>query len=444
VEIPIVAIIGRPNVGKSTLFNRIVGKRLAIVHSDSGITRDRIYQKTDWTGYEFILVDTGGIVPEGEANSIEKMVRIQAEIAIEQADVIIFLVDITTGMTYIDKDIAKILYKKADKVILAVNKVEKQSQKSDIYEFMNLGLREPIPISALHCRNIGSFLDEVVKKIPKRHPIKTNVNGIKIAVVGKQNVGKSSLVNKITGSKNVIVSEIPGTTRDSINLYLQYKKNAFTIIDTAGLRKKSKIKYGIEYFSAIRSLESIDKSDITLLMIDAVDGVSFQDKKIADYVKRNYKDIIIVVNKWDLIDKDNYTFGDHIKAIRENLSFIDYAPIIFISALTGQRVQKLLDLIIKVEQASHSRISTSDLNEFIQLVIKKFPPRHPSRKNIKIYYCTQTGVHPPLFVFFVNNPKFITDSYKRYLHNQLREQFKFEGATIRLKFKGRSQNANSL
>jgi len=199
VEIPIVAIIGRPNVGKSTLFNRIVGKRLAIVHSDSGITRDRIYQKTDWTGYEFILVDTGGIVPEGEANSIEKMVRIQAEIAIEQADVIIFLVDITTGMTYIDKDIAKILYKKADKVILAVNKVEKQSQKSDIYEFMNLGLREPIPISALHCRNIGSFLDEVVKKIPKRHPIKTNVNGIKIAVVGKQNVGKSSLVNKISG-----------------------------------------------------------------------------------------------------------------------------------------------------------------------------------------------------------------------------------------------------
>ena len=433
----VVAIVGRPNVGKSTLFNRICRKRSAIVDFEEGVTRDRKYEEAEWTGQYFIVVDTGGIIPKS-SDSIDKAVKFQAEVAIEEADLILFLVDAKTGTTDIDMEIARILSDHREKVMLVANKVDNEKDELEIYDFMQLGFGEPFSIAAIHCRNIGNFLDEVIKHINAVPSQPEEEDSIKIAIVGKPNVGKSSLVNRITGQDINIVTDIPGTTRDSIDTSITHFGKKYTFIDTAGLRRKKRIKYGVEYFSTMRTIESINRADVVLIVLDATSEISTQDQKIVSYAARNFKDIIILYNKWDLIKKTNITVGEYIEQIRAELRFVEFAPVVFISALTGQRVSKILDLIMKVEEESRKRIPTSELNRFLEKVIGKFPPTHSSGKHTKIYFCTQVKTHPPTFVFFCNDPKLITTHYKRYLNNQLRETFKFEGASIKTFFRGRS------
>ncbi len=435
----IVAIVGRPNVGKSTLFNRICRKRSAIVDFEEGVTRDRKYEEAEWSGHNFVVVDTGGIIPKS-SNSIDKAVKFQAEVAIEEADFILFVVDTKTGTTAIDMEVAKILSPHRDKVLLVANKTDNEKDELDIYDFLQLGFGDPFPIAAIHGRNTGNFLDEVVKNIDtlsSKEVVDEDV--IKVAIVGKPNVGKSSLVNRLSGKEDNIVTDIPGTTRDSIDMNLNYKNKKFTFIDTAGLRRKKRIKYGVEYFSTMRTIESINRADIVLLLLDANDDISTQDQRIASYAARNYKEIILVVNKWDLIEKDNTTIGKHINKIRAELKFVEFAPVIFISALTGQRAHKIFELLLEVDEESKKRIPTSQLNKFLQKVTAKFPPAHSSGKHSMIYYCSQVKTQPPTFVFFCNNAKLITTHYRRYLNNQLREEFKFSGATIKTIFRSREK-----
>ena len=435
----IVAIVGRPNVGKSTLFNRICRKRSAIVDFEEGVTRDRKYEEAEWSGHNFVVVDTGGIIPKS-SNSIDKAVKFQAEVAIEEADFILFVVDTKTGTTSIDMEVAKILSPHRDKVLLVANKTDNEKDELEIYDFMQLGFGDPFPIAAVHGRNTGNFLDEVVKNIDtlsSKEVVEEDV--IKVAIVGKPNVGKSSLVNRLSGKEGNIVTDIPGTTRDSIDMHLNYKNKKFTFIDTAGLRRKKRIKYGVEYFSTMRTIESINRADIVLLLLDANDEISTQDQRIASYAARNFKEIILIVNKWDLIEKDNSTIGKYIEKIRTELKFVEFAPVLFISALTGQRAHKTFELLLEVDEESKKRIPTSQLNKFLQKVTAKFPPAHSSGKHSMIYYCSQVKTQPPTFVFFCNNAKLITTHYKRYLNNQLREEFKFSGATIKTIFRSREK-----
>lgn len=435
----IVAIVGRPNVGKSTLFNRICRKRSAIVDFEEGVTRDRKYEEAEWSGHNFVVVDTGGIIPKS-SNSIDKAVKFQAEVAIEESDFILFVVDTKTGTTSIDMEVAKILSPHRDKVMLVANKTDNEKDELEIYDFMQLGFGEPFPIAAIHGRNTGNFLDEVVKNIDtlsSKEVVEEDV--IKVAIVGKPNVGKSSLVNRLSGKEDNIVTDIPGTTRDSIDMNLNYKNKKFTFIDTAGLRRKKRIKYGVEYFSTMRTIESINRADIVLLLLDANDDISTQDQRIASYAARNYKEIILIVNKWDLIEKDNSTIGKYIEKIRTELKFVEFAPVIFISALTGQRAHKIFEMLLEVDEESKKRIPTGQLNKFLQKVTAKFPPAHSSGKHSMIYYCSQVKTQPPTFVFFCNNAKLITTHYKRYLNNQLREEFKFSGATIKTIFRSREK-----
>ena len=433
----IVAIVGRPNVGKSTLFNRICGKRSAIVDFEEGVTRDRKYETAEWSGKEFIIVDTGGILPKAN-DKINTLVKLQAEIAIDEADQILFLVDAKVSPTDIDNEVAKILRKHTEKIILVANKVDSEKDFPSIYEYMALGFGEPIPIAAANGRNIGNLLDRLVQKFPTKTEQKEE-EGIKIAIVGKPNVGKSSLINKILGTEATIVSDIPGTTRDSIDVSLKYFGKNLIFIDTAGLRKKGKIKYGVEYFSIMRTIDSINRADITLLVIDATSEISLQDQRIASYIARNYKDLILVFNKWDLIEKDNSTVKKYIDKVKDKLKFVQYAPVIFSSALTGQRVRKIFDTILEVEEESNKRIPTAELNKFLERTVAKFPPSHSSGKHSKIYYCTQVGTHPPTFVFFCNSTKLITVHYRRYVTNQMRDYFKFNGASFRVFFRGRKE-----
>ncbi len=435
----IVAIVGRPNVGKSTLFNRICRKRSAIVDFEEGVTRDRKYEEAEWSGHNFVVVDTGGIIPKS-SNSIDKAVKFQAEVAIEEADFILFVVDTKIGTTAIDMEVAKILSPHRDKVLLVANKTDNEKDELEIYDFMQLGFGDPFPIAAVHGRNTGNFLDEVVKNIDTLASDEIEEEDvIKVAIVGKPNVGKSSLVNRLSGKEDNIVTDIPGTTRDSIDMHLNYKNKKFTFIDTAGLRRKKRIKYGVEYFSTMRTIESINRADIVLLLLDANDEISTQDQRIASYAARNFKEIILIVNKWDLIEKDNSTIGKYIEKIRTELKFVEFAPVLFISALTGQRAHKTFELLLEVDEESKKRIPTSQLNKFLQKVTAKFPPAHSSGKHSMIYYCSQVKTQPPTFVFFCNNAKLITTHYKRYLNNQLREEFKFSGATIKTIFRSREK-----
>jgi GTP-binding protein len=438
-SIPIVAIVGRPNVGKSTIFNRMVKRKLAIVDEESGVTRDRKYYQTEWNGYPFIVVDTGGIVPSTN-DSMTQSIKVQAHLAIEEADLIVFVADCKNGITDYDQQIAQMLFPVQNKVIFAVNKVDNEKEELEIFEFMNLGYGEPIGISALGGRNFSELQDQIVNKLPTSDEMKEQFkeDTIKIAVVGKPNVGKSSLVNKIIGQNAVIVTDIPGTTRDSVHLNFKYKDYDLTIIDTAGLRRKSRVKFGIEYFSNLRSLRSIDDADIVLVLLDAQEEISVQDKRIIEYAQSQFKAIILVVNKWDVVEKDHKTAKKYEEEIRYSVNYASYAPLIFISAKSGQRVTKLLDLILYVNEQKKKRISTHEMNIFLQKIVAQNPPTHTSRKRVKFYFASQVDTNPPLFLFVMNNATLITENYKRYIQNQIRDEFGFDGITIKLKFKDKS------
>ena len=442
----IVSIVGRPNVGKSTLFNRLCRKRSAIVDFEAGITRDRKYEDVEWNGKIFKLVDTGGIV-FNSTETIEKMVQHQVMLAIEESDLILFMVDAQTGTTDIDKEIAKILYPHKDKVMLIANKADNEKYEWEVYDFLQLGFGDAIPISASQGRNTGDFLDAVMELIPGTQSIfqlEEKSSATRIAVVGKPNVGKSSIVNLLLGNPKLIVTEIPGTTRDSIDSPFRYHNKDYILIDTAGLRRKTRVNYGVEYFSTLRTIESIDRCDIVVLVLTADEEISVQDMKIASYAKRKMKEIMVVYNKWDLIEKETNTINKYLKELHFQMPFLQFAPVLFISAKTTQRIHKIMETVAKIEEESEKRISTSELNRFMETVIMHRPPTHPSGKHIKIYYITQAAVKPPTFIFFCNTPSLITENYRRYIHNQLREMFKFEGVSIKLIFKGRTKNEDNI
>jgi len=436
---PIVAIVGRPNVGKSTLFNKLVGKRISIVEDTPGVTRDRIYAEVEWLNRKFTLIDTGGIEPESKDEILVQM-RKQAEIAIEMAHVIIFLVDVKDGVTATDRDVAAMLMKSQKPVVLACNKVDTPGQPPlELYEFYNLGLGDPIAISSIHSMGLGDLLDEVAKYFPPIEEEEYEEDIIKVAVIGKPNVGKSSLINKILGEERVIVSDIPGTTRDAVDTYFEKDDVKYVFIDTAGMRKRGKIYENIERYSVIRSLAAIERSDVCLMMIDASEGVTEQDTKIAGYAHEQGKAIVIVVNKWDIIEKDDKTMNMYRKKIMDGLSFMTYAPIIFISAKTGQRVHKLFELIKYVADQHATRISTGMLNDIINEAVAKAQPPSDKGKRLKILYATQAAVKPPTFVLFVNDKELMHFSYERYLENQIRAAFGFEGTPIRFIIRERTK-----
>lgn len=435
---PIVAIVGRPNVGKSTLFNQIGKKRVSIVEDMPGVTRDRIYLDAEWLNHEFTMIDTGGIEIETD-DRILTAIRHQAQLAIEEADVILFMVDGKTGLTSSDEEVGAILRNTRKPVILAVNKVDSAKAMDEIYEFYNLGLGEPIPVSASNALNLGDLLDKVVESLPKEHVAEGESDQIRIAVIGRPNVGKSSLVNALVGQERVIVSDIPGTTRDAIDTYFTKEGTNFVLIDTAGMRRKAKIDLPVERYSVIRSLRSVDRSDVVLMVIDAVDGVTEQDKKIAGYAHEAGKGIIIVVNKWDLMEKDSKTSLRFTETVRDELGFMQYAPVLFTSALTKQRVHRVVELVKFVAEQHSMRIATSVLNQVIADATAINPPPSENGRRLKIYFTTQADVKPPTFIFFVNEPEIMHFSYLRFLENRLRESFGFEGTPLKLVVRGRKE-----
>jgi len=427
---PIVAIVGRPNVGKSTLFNKIAGKRISIVEDHPGVTRDRIYTEVEWLDKTFTLIDTGGIEPYSEDILLRQMKR-QAEVAIETAEVIVFLVDGQEGITSSDQEVANQLRRTKKKIVLAVNKIDATKYKDNIYEFYNLGLGEPMGISSGQALGLGDLLDEIVKNFPPEGEEVYDENTIKVAVVGKPNVGKSSLVNKILGEERVIVSDMPGTTRDAIDTPFCVGDNKYVFIDTAGMRKKGKVFESIERYSVIRSLSAIERADVCLMLIDGKEGVSEQDSKIAGYIHEQGKAVVILVNKWDIVEKNDKTIEKYKADIKNELSFMDYAPMLFISALTGQRVNKIIELINHVSNQHAMRISTGMLNDIINEAVLVNQPAVSGGRRLKVYYVTQVSVKPPTFALFVNEPSLMHFSYQRYLENQIRKAFGFEGTPVR-------------
>ncbi|WP_371369340.1 GTPase Der [Sporomusa rhizae] len=435
---PIVAIVGRPNVGKSTLFNYIGKNRLSIVEDMPGVTRDRIYMDAEWLGREFTMIDTGGI--EFETNDkILTAMRNQAKLAIDEADVIMFIVDGKTGMTSADNEVAIILRNTRKPVLLVVNKVDNMKNEADIYEFYNLGLGDPIAISATNALNIGDMLDRLVENMPQEHTEQEDNDQIKVAVIGRPNVGKSSLVNSIIGEERVIVSDIPGTTRDAIDTHFTKDGQAYVLIDTAGMRRKAKIDMPVERYSVIRSLRAVDRCDVVLMVINAEEGVTEQDKKIAGYAHEAGKASVIVVNKWDLIEKDGKTSLKFTETIREELGFMQYSPVLFTSALTKQRVHRVTELIKYVAEQHSMRVATSVLNQVIEDATAINPPPSERGRRLKIYFTTQPDVKPPTFIFFVNDPEIMHFSYLRFLENRLREAFGFEGTPLKLVVRGRKE-----
>lgn len=428
---PIVAIVGRPNVGKSTLFNRLAGERKAIVQDVSGITRDRLYETSDWIGREFIIIDTGGIRFD-EGDIFTREVKWQAELAIEEADVLLFVVDTKQGVTNEDQQVADLLRRSGKPVVLAANKVEDFSRQLDYYEFYQLGLGDPIPVSAMHGLNTNDLLDAVVKEFGPAMEIPEDPDSIRIAIVGRPNVGKSSLVNSLLGETRVIVSDIPGTTRDAIDTPFQYQEGKYILIDTAGVRKKSRVKEPTEKYSIIRTLKSIERADVALILIDATAGVTEQDQRIAGYVHEQFKPSIIVVNKWDLIEKDGRTMNEFDKDIRQDLKFLAYSPIMYISALTKKRIFKVIELVDFIAEQNSRRITTAELNQVLNEAMMVNPLPGGGSKKIKIVYSTQVAVAPPTFVLFANYPDEVHFSYLRYLENVLRKNFGFEGTPIKL------------
>ena len=427
----IVAVVGRPNVGKSSLFNKIVNQRLSIVEDTPGVTRDRIYCDTEWNGVKFTLVDTGGIEPRSDDVILSQM-RAQAQIAIDKADVVIMVVDIQSGMTSTDADVAQMLLKANKKVVLCVNKVDRPgAEPPEIYEFYNLGLGDPFGVSAVHGLGIGDLLDEVVREL-KDAPEEPEYEGaVKVALIGKPNVGKSSLVNYMLGENRMLVSDIPGTTRDAVDSVKENKYGKFVFIDTAGLRKKSKVSENIERYSVVRSYMEVDRADVVLIMIDANQGVTEPDTKIAGFAHDRGKASVIVVNKWDVVEKDDKTMNRIREKVVEDLKYMSYAPVVFISAKTGQRVEKLYELINYVHEQHGRRVSTGVLNDVLADATMKVQPPTDKGKRLKIFYITQPSTNPPTFVAFCNDAELFHFSYQRYLENQIRQTFGLEGTPIR-------------
>ena len=429
---PLVAIVGRPNVGKSMLFNKLVGKRLSIVEDTPGVTRDRLYAEAEWCGRTFDIVDTGGIEP-GTDSEILTFMRKQAEIAIQNATVIVFLCDIKTGLTASDQEVANMLLRSRKPVVLAVNKMDQVGATNpDIYEFYNLGLGDPIAVSAVHGHGTGDLLDACLQYFPAEEDDDTPDDVVKVAVIGKPNVGKSSLINRILGEERVIVSNMAGTTRDAVDSYFENEKGKFLFIDTAGMRKKSKVDDPIEKFSVLRATMAIERSDVCLILIDANEGVTEQDTKVAGLAHEAGKACIIVVNKWDAIEKDDKTMDRMRQDVRRDLAYMTYAPIVFISALTGQRVDRLFDLINYVNNQAATRIATGMLNSVLADATARVQPPTDKGRRLKIYYMTQTGIRPPHFVCFCNDARLFHFSYQRYLENQIRSTFGLEGTPVRM------------
>lgn len=427
----VAAIVGRPNVGKSTLFNKIAGTRVSIVDDSPGVTRDRVYYETDWNGKPIVLIDTGGIEPKTDNTLLQKM-RLQAQIAIETADVIVFLCDINAGVTADDKEIAHMLQRSKKPIILAVNKIDSIGEPPlGFYEFYELGLGDPIAVSSVHGTGTGDILDSILEKSPVKEEEEEDNESIKIAVMGKPNAGKSSLVNNILGEERMIVSDMAGTTRDAIDNFVENKYGKFTIIDTAGIRRKSKVVDKIEKYSVLRAREAAERADVCLIMIDGTEGITEQDEKIAGIAHEAGKASIIVVNKWDIVEKDNSTVKKFTDDIYKALSYMTYAPIVFVSAKTGQRVDRIFELAVAVSSENSRRITTGMLNDVLADAQTRVQPPTDKGKRLKIYYMTQSGVNPPTFVIFVNSAELFHFSYQRYIENKIREAFGFNGTPIR-------------
>ena len=441
---PIVAIIGKPNVGKSTFFNYIVGKRISIVEDTPGVTRDRIYAETNWRGRKFTVIDTGGIEPESEDIIVSQM-REQANIAIQMADVIVFVTDVKQGLTAADEEIAAMLRKARKPIVLVCNKADNyQKAKQDMYEFYNLGLGDPFLVSSTNALGIGDVLDEIYENVTKENKESEEEERLKVAVIGKPNVGKSSLINKILGENRNIVSNIAGTTRDAIDSEFENSHGKYTFIDTAGIRRKSKVEERIEKFSIMRTLLAIERANVVLMMIDALMGVTDQDAKIAGEAHEAGKGVIIVVNKWDEYEKDTGTLEKYKKEVYNKLSYLSYAPIIFISAKTGQRVEKLFDMINEVAKQNTLRVSTSVLNQVINEAIAIVQPPSDKGKRLRIFYGTQAATKPPTFVIFVNNKELFHFSYERYLVNQFRKEFGLIGTPVRIIVREKSEKTEEI
>ncbi|PKM62007.1 MAG: ribosome biogenesis GTPase Der [Firmicutes bacterium HGW-Firmicutes-21] len=436
----IIAIVGRPNVGKSTFFNKITGHRTAIVDDTPGVTRDRIYYETDWNGRELLIIDTGGIEPVTD-NELLRQMRLQAQIAIEHADVIVFMCELHTGVTASDRDIATMLKKSKKDIILAVNKVDTVGDlPPDFYEFYELGFGDPIPLSSLHGTGSGDILDIAVSLLPPDDGIQEDKDAIKVAVIGKPNAGKSSIVNKIAGEERVIVSDVPGTTRDATDTFIQNEYGKYVFIDTAGIRRNAKIEDNIEKYSVLRANMAVERADVCLVMIDANEGITSQDERIAGIGHNAGKASIIVVNKWDTIEKDNSSVNEFSKDIYNALGYMVYAPHIYVSAKTGQRVDKLFELINKCYAQASVRITTGLLNDLLADATARVQPPTDKGRRLKIYYMTQTGVKPPTFVLFCNSSELFHFSYQRYIENCIRKAFGFEGTPIRMVIKQRGEN----
>jgi ribosome-associated GTPase EngA len=429
---PVVAIVGRPNVGKSTLFNKLIGQRLSIVDDTPGVTRDRIYGDCEWSGRKFSLVDTGGIEPNTSDVLLAQM-RMQAQLAIDAADVIIFVTDVRTGLVASDADIASMLQKSGRPVVLCVNKCDTVGgPPAEFYEFYNLGLGDPVAVSSVHGHGSGDLLDAVVQLLPEEQEDDSDGELIRVAVIGKPNVGKSSLINKICGEERCIVSDIAGTTRDAIDTTVETEYGRFTFIDTAGLRRKSKVEENIERYSNLRAQMAVERADVCAIMIDATVGFTDQDSKVAGLAHEAGKGCVIVVNKWDAVEKDGHTMIDYRKSLEEDFSFMSYAPIIFISAKTGQRLDRLFELIKHVANSNAMRIATGMLNDVLAQAVARVQPPTDKGRRLKIYYMTQASVRPPTFVCFVNSADLFHYSYQRYLENRIRETFGLEGTPVRM------------
>lgn len=436
----IVAIVGRPNVGKSTLFNRLTAARTAIEEKVPGVTRDRLYGPSEWSGRNLVIIDTGGLT-FGRDDQIATMVRHQVKLAVEEAQLIIFLLDGKEGLTALDQEIGLLLRRSGKTVIPVINKVDYHEMDPVKYNFYVLGFGEPIPVSASHGRGTGELLDHICKLLPPEENGEEAyaADAVKVAVIGRPNVGKSSMINTLLGEERVIVSQIPGTTRDAIDTYLQYGDQSFIFIDTAGMRRKSRVKDAVEYYSVLRSLKAVQRADLALLLLDGQNGITEQDQRLAGYVDQAGRGLVLVVNKWDLVENREIARKSYLEEIKRSFNFVPYAPVVFVSALTGRRLETVFPLIVQIWQEQHKRISTALLNELLEDALAVNPPPSVKGKRVKIFYVTQPEVKPPTFVFFANEPELVHFSYMRYLENRLRESFGFKGTPVSLKLKKRQR-----